>query len=97
MHFTFADDVTGRGISFDTVCECDFDQFCIYFILNNQVMVINISKTECFLSKNHHIGRECECWSFYETTPLQCILCSPNSLPNKCTLSVFSGISSAGS
>ena len=97
MRFTIADDVTGRDISFDTVCECDFDQFCIHFILNNQVMVLNISTTECFVSKTHHIGRECECWSFYETILLQCILCSPNSSPNKRTLNVFSGISSAGS
>ena len=34
--------------------------------------------------------------SLYETTPLQCILCGPNSSPNKCSLNMFSGISSAG-
>ena len=52
MHFTIADEVTGRGISFDTACLCDFDQ-CVYFVLNNQVMVLNISTTECFVSKNY--------------------------------------------
>ena len=90
MHFTIADDVRGRGISFNTACECDFDQFCINFILGNQVMVLNMSTTECFVAKNHHIGRECECWS----TAMHIVR---NSSPNKCTLNMFYGISSAGS
>ena len=65
MHFTIADDVRGRGISFNTACECDFDQFCINFILGNQIfqpLNVLLLKT-IILVGNANVG------------PLQCILC----------------------
>ena len=93
MYFTNADNFTGRGISFDTACQCNFDQFCCLFRLKESGNDPQYFNNLFVVSKIYHIGRECKCWSFMR----QLKLCGPNSSPNKCTLNKFSGISSAGS
>ena len=97
MHFTIADDATGRSISFDPACQCDFGQFCVYVVSDNQVMILNISTTYVWHQKYIILVGNANVDLFMRQIPLQCKLCGPNSGPNKCTLNMFSDISSAGS